>query len=437
MFKPNDDHRQEKLFSDFQRFHSVVAKRLKNSWAMVFYEQVFCFIREELFAPLYCLEWGRPNFPINILIGLEIIKHLFDYTDQELLDQYYFNYQVQYALGIRDIGEVYLGERTLYNFRERVVRYSKEYHDKEDLPFQQFEILTQNFLAVAGLRTNELRIDSTLISPNIKKAGRLSLSHDVLAQAVRAIPSTYCSDNLNKVLQDSFKNKLLYQTRNSQLDSRLQTVLDLMSEIYTLTKTNKDIAGLEEINILLRFLNEQAKYDETSGQFKAKESKEVNSDSLQSAYDTDATYRNKAGKKASGYTATFTETCVDENTVQIIVDYTVEPNNKNDVEIIETRMDIIKDNTDANDIYADGGYYGENVINKAKSDGIKINLHYTDMTGKDVPEGQLPVHHFTFNEKMEMEQCPAVVNTIAAPRQLPVIFLKKSVITVLIGAIVL
>ena len=289
-----------------------------------------------------------------------------------------------------EISVKYTWENGPYTTFERVVSYSKEYPEKEDLPFQQFEILTQNFLGVAGLKTDELRIDSTLISPNIKKAGRLSLAHDVLAQAIRVIPSSYRSDNLSKVMEDSFKNKLLYQTRNSQLDSRFQTVLDLMSEIYALTKTNKDIADMKEVKILLRFLNEQADYDETSGQFKAQASKEVNSDSMQSAYDTDATYRDKAGKKASGYTATFTETCTDENIVQIIVDYTVEPNNKSDVEIIENRMDIIKDNTGAKDIYADGGYYGENVINKAKSDDIKINLHYTDMTGKGVPEGQLP-----------------------------------------------
>ncbi|ABI68042.1 hypothetical protein Swol_0718 [Syntrophomonas wolfei subsp. wolfei str. Goettingen G311] len=373
---------------------------------MVFYEQVFCLIREELFAPLYSLEWGRPNFPINILVGLEIIKHLFDYTDQELLDQYYFNYQVQYALGIENIGEIYLGERTLYNFRERVVRYSKEYPEKEALAFQQFEILTRNFLGLVGLKTDELRIDSTLISPNIKKAGRLSLAHDVLAQAVRAIPVAYRSENLNKVLEDSFKNKLLYQTKNSQLDSRLQAVLDLMSEIYVLSQNHKTIADLEKVKILLRFLNEQANCDENSGRFKAKASKEVSSDSLQSAYDTDATYRDKAGKKESGYTATFTETCNSENDVQIIVDYTVEPNNKSDVEIFQDRMDIIKDNTNASDIYADGGYYGENVINKANSKGIEIQLHYTDMTGKTAPEGQLPAHHFVFNKDMEMVQCP-------------------------------
>ena len=80
----------------------------------------------------------------------------------------------------------------------------------------------------------------------------------------------------------------------------------------------------------------------------------------------------KAGKE-SGYTATFTETCNSENDVQIIVDYTVEPNNKSDVEIFQDRMDIIKDNTNASDIYADGSYYGENVINKANSKGIETS----------------------------------------------------------------
>jgi len=52
---------------------------------------------------LYCNDNGRPNFPVNILLSLEIIKHLFDYADKEILEQFYFNFQVLYALGIRNI----------------------------------------------------------------------------------------------------------------------------------------------------------------------------------------------------------------------------------------------------------------------------------------------------------------------------------------------
>ncbi|MDD4402493.1 MAG: transposase [Desulfitobacteriaceae bacterium] len=65
-----------------------------------------------MYAPLYCLDNGRPNTPVNILLSLEIIKHQFGFTDEEILEQFYFNFQILYALGIRNLGEVYIAERT-------------------------------------------------------------------------------------------------------------------------------------------------------------------------------------------------------------------------------------------------------------------------------------------------------------------------------------
>lgn len=93
---------------------------------------------------MYCNDNGRPNFPVNILLALEIIKHLFDYTDKEILKQFYFNFQVLYALGIHNIGEVYVAERTIYEFRERIFNYIKEAPEQEDILFKQFETLTKN-----------------------------------------------------------------------------------------------------------------------------------------------------------------------------------------------------------------------------------------------------------------------------------------------------
>jgi hypothetical protein len=185
MFRKNDSHYQDELFSHYQSMRPSVAKLLNKTWAPVFYEHVFCKINEDLFAPMYCLDTGRPNVPVNILMSLEIIKNMFGYTDQELIEQFYFNFQVNYALGIRNLGEVYLAERTLYEFRERVYRHILEYPEQDEVIFQQFEILTKNFIEQAGIKTDDQRMDSTLISPNIKKAGRLSLALDVLVQAVR------------------------------------------------------------------------------------------------------------------------------------------------------------------------------------------------------------------------------------------------------------
>jgi hypothetical protein len=47
------------------------------------------------------------------LLSLEFIKHLKNYTDEELIDQFHFNYQVSYAVGQRCLGELQLGLRTL------------------------------------------------------------------------------------------------------------------------------------------------------------------------------------------------------------------------------------------------------------------------------------------------------------------------------------
>ena len=85
LFRRNDDHLQDALFSDHQSLKPSVKKMLQRSWAALFYQSVFCHIDEELFAPLYA-EMGRPNFPVNRLLALEIILAIYDRM-QESIDK--------------------------------------------------------------------------------------------------------------------------------------------------------------------------------------------------------------------------------------------------------------------------------------------------------------------------------------------------------------
>ena len=211
----------------------------------------------------------------------------------------------------------------------------------------------------------------------------------------------YC--NLKPVLDNSFKNDLLYKTRNQELDGRLQKVLDLMTEVDELSQKNSALASQEEIAILRRFLNEQAYYDQDQGQWFPKPAKEIESSSLQSAYDQDATFRNKAGKTNSGYVLNISETGSPENDVQLITDYKLETNNKSDIEIAQDRLPGIKQKTDLTDMYVDGGYYGIDIVDQSKELGV--NLHFTDMTGKKAADDKLPLTSFTFNAKYEVETC--------------------------------
>jgi hypothetical protein len=62
MFRENKDHLQTELFNSYSTMNSKIQASLQGTWAPLFYENVFCKIEETLFAPLYCLDNGRPNF---------------------------------------------------------------------------------------------------------------------------------------------------------------------------------------------------------------------------------------------------------------------------------------------------------------------------------------------------------------------------------------
>ena len=175
-------------------------------------EPFCCKIDEAPFSCLYCLDNGRPNFPVNILLSLEFIKHMKDYVDEDILEQFRFNYQIMYAVGLRNLGELYMAERTIYEFRRRVYRYTVENPDKDDLIFVQFEKLTKQFIDLAGINTKEQRVDSTQIMTNIKLAGRLSLAYDVLSQAVKACsPELLCQKNtVGSIFVDSYRQYQLF-----------------------------------------------------------------------------------------------------------------------------------------------------------------------------------------------------------------------------------
>jgi len=159
---------------------------------------------EEPFAVLYG-DTGKPNYPVNILLSLEYVKHIKNCNDLELLDYFRFDVLVSYAVGIRALGEIDLAPRTLYYFRERLYQYSVDNPDKCDLLFNQFISLLKDFVQKVAILFAEQRTDTTLFMSNIKKVGRISLAYDVLVKAVKAIPEEKRTDKLIAVWRTSSK----------------------------------------------------------------------------------------------------------------------------------------------------------------------------------------------------------------------------------------
>jgi len=164
MYRKNPRSAQPLLLTDVNSLPSKLMKGLHSSWATTFREEVLRRIDEDAFAVLYSEKGSRPNTPVNVLVGLEILKEGRHWSDEELYDHFCFDLQVRYALGCEVFGEEDFCLRTLYNFRRRVVDHALG--TGKNLFATVFEQVTDSQMAKLKVRTEMQRLDSTMILSN-------------------------------------------------------------------------------------------------------------------------------------------------------------------------------------------------------------------------------------------------------------------------------
>ena len=176
MFRARDP--QESLWQSQFLVTPKKAKRLEGSWAEVFRNEALPLIDEALFAPMYCADNGRPNRAVQTVLGVHLLKEMFNLTDGEALEQLEFNLFWHHALRL-DIEETHLPQKTLHNFRVRLMQ-----HDGGRLAFQE---TTDRIIQALGMRTGKQRLDSTHIMSNIATLTRLGLFCETMRLFLRAL----------------------------------------------------------------------------------------------------------------------------------------------------------------------------------------------------------------------------------------------------------
>ena len=184
MFRIRDP--QESLWQSQFLVTPKKAKRLERSWAEVFRNEALPLIDEERFAPMYCVDNGRPNRAVQTVLGVHLLKEMFNLTDDEALEQLEFNPSASsgqallwhHALRL-DIEETHLPQKTLHNFRVRLMQ-----HDGGRLAFQE---TTDRIIQALGIRTGKQRLDSTHIMSNIATLTRLGLFCETMRLFLRAL----------------------------------------------------------------------------------------------------------------------------------------------------------------------------------------------------------------------------------------------------------
>jgi hypothetical protein len=396
MFRENQKYRQVTLYGMVHQFPMGVMKRLDNSWAPAFRKLIFEEIDEHRYAKLYSTIESRPNFPVNVWVGLEIIKGMFDYTDEELIDQFHFNLLTARALGQDNLGDLTLSERTLYYNRERLLDY--EARTGNNLLEEEFQAITDDALAKLKINAKVQRMDSSMVGSFIKQMSRLELITKVLQNFYRELPEVEQArwkDRLADYIKDEAKH-IAYQLKRVEVEDHLHKLGSLLFELHQAYADDTDISAGKSYQHLSRILLEQYNITVSSERttIEVKPAKEISPASLQNPADDTATFRRKNGESYKGDLLNVAETCAPENPVQLLTDISVYPNTAADDVILAERIPGIKERTGVEEMVVDGNYSGEK--SEVACSQENVNLIPTEVKGRKLPSEAMSLAEFHF-----------------------------------------
>lgn len=370
MFRKTDPQRD--LFSVETSIPQGLRTRLKGSWAEVFRNEVLPILMrsEKDFSVLYGIT-GQPNFSVGRMLGLSLLQELNRLTDQEALDAFGFDIRWQYALDVTG-KEAYLSRRSLVEFRSRLVRIDPDMNLMRGV----FNRIGQAAIDKLNISVKEQRVDSTHIQSNIHTRGRLALFQDVICLFLKSL-------NENDYKQAPLRIRKWHEEESNgwfgfgeaERKVKVAQLAGYMHRLLECYVENEKIKSSESYQLLLRLFHEQCEVvekqdssnpddndtpmsgsdndEEDDSKVIIKVKRKSKGDSLQSAFDTDASY----GHKGKGYSAHITETCNNEGTPEIITDCEVHGAVRSDVAKAKDVLERLEEvDLTPKKLFADGGY---------------------------------------------------------------------------------
>ncbi len=337
MFRCSDS--QGSLFSVSHFLPDDKRERLERDWPGQFRSQALPLINEKQFRDLYCADNGRPNKPVRTVVGVLILKEMFDLTDEEALYRLDYDLGWQVALDLTP-EDAHCCQKTLHNFRAKLLG--------KETAKQLFHCMTDGMLKSLGLSVERQRLDSTHIVSNIARLTRLGLfcetSRLFLRELKKSFPEKYqcVPESLRKrYLKDDGADSGYDDAKSTETQRRLKVCARDTYRLADCFKQDAEVLKLSSFGIVMRLMLEQCEIiktatvpekDDADAQEPQvpvilKESKEVSSASLQSPHDIDVTY---SGHKGKGYEVQIAETVGNGEKPELITYAEVTPSCKSD-----------------------------------------------------------------------------------------------------------
>jgi hypothetical protein len=283
---------QLSIFDSMTTLTKREEKRLKSSWAETFSKDIFPLINESRFSVLYSDNHAsRPNNPVNVFLGLLMLKEIFAQSDGECIDSLMFDLRYQYALHTTSFDEQPISKNSLSNFRTAVYRYNEEHGI--DIIQEEIESHAKEFVKVLDIDGRTVRMDSLMVSSSCKKLSRLEIIYSCVSRVIAEMEDSKVleiSERFKPYLEEGHRNDTIYRSKDTGIQSKLEKVTADALELFYYCK-GSSLESSKDYQLLLRMLGEQTK--QVDGKIELKPAKEISPESLQNPTDPDATFRNK------------------------------------------------------------------------------------------------------------------------------------------------
>ena len=178
-------------------------------------------IFEKEFSSLYCLDNGRPGKPIRLMVGLLILKHLRNISDETVVEQWSENIYYQYFCGEQEfICSAPCEASELVHFRKRIGE-------------SGIELIFKESIRVNGKDSNDdnVNVDTTVQEKNITFPTDAKLHRKIIAKCSKIakdenliVRQTYTQTLKKLGVDQRFRNHPKNKARGRKADKKVKTI---------------------------------------------------------------------------------------------------------------------------------------------------------------------------------------------------------------------
>ena len=423
------DHQSGDLFDPWEYLGPQRRKLLEQSWAGVFRDYLLQHLPVKELAASFRDDFGRPSKDLSVALGALILQQLHDLTDQQTTEAVALNIAWHYALDIRHEPDAYLCERTLRNYRRRILELGLE----EVL----FRKLTDRLIQKVGVDTTKQRLDSTTVKSAIRGLTRLGILVEATSKFLRELkrrqPDRYAEVDAEIVRKyvERQGDGCFADTRPSESKRRLP---EAARDVYELVEQFRQTAAatLESFRLLEQIFQEQCELTgDRESPVAIRPPRKDDCDGIVSPADPDARYNKHRG---TGYLVQIMETFVEEVSPEhdgsqptkpdLITHVSVDKLTMHDKDALEPAIDDTSQRgIKPEELLADSHYGSNDCLAKGSELGVEVVS--PSMPAKGTRQGKLTLEDFELDDEGRVRRCPAgqvPVETSVADIRLQVLF---------------